>query len=289
MIFTLEDNFVKVNVSSVGAEVVSVKRGDCEYMWQGNPEFWSGQAPLLFPICGRLFGGTYTYEGREYSMNIHGFARKSEFTVKEFDGGHIVLSLSQSEATLECYPFDFELTVTYTLTENKLSSAVSIRNTGDKILPAAFGAHPGFNVPLDSGNFEDWYLEFSEDCTPGELVLSETCFNTGKKRAYELENSRILPLKHSLFDVDAVFFDKVAPSVTLKSALSKRYVTLEYPDMPYLGIWHKPQSTAPYVCIEPWFGLPAYDGERDDIMKKSDMLHVLPTKEKTFTYSMIFG
>lgn len=289
MIYTLENDFIKVKISTVGAETVSVKRGECEYIWQGNPEFWQGQAPLLFPICGRLFGGTYTYEGREYSMNIHGFVRKSEFTVKEADRCHIVLSLSQNEATLECYPFDFELTVSYTLAEDKLLSAVNIKNTGDKVLPATFGAHPGFNVPLDSGSFSDWYLEFSEDCTPNELILSETCFNTGKKRAYELENSRILPLRHSLFDVDAVFFDKVAPAVTLRSALSERYVTLEYPDMPYLGIWHKPQSSAPYVCIEPWFGLPAYDGERDDIMKKSDMLHVLPNKEKTFAYSIIFG
>ena len=157
------------------------------------------------------------------------------------------------------------------------------------MMPATFGAHPGFNVPFDNGSFEDWYLEFGEDCTPNELVLSDTCFNTGKKRPYELTNSRVLPLRHGIFDIDALFMDRIAPSVTLKSDLSKRYVTLCYADMPYLGLWHKPQSSAPYVCIEPWCGLPTFDGAKEVICEKNDMFHILPSKEKTIRYQMIFG
>lgn len=292
MLYTLKSNTLTVTVSSLGAEVISVRcAGDCEYIWQGNPEYWSGQAPILFPICGRLFGGTYTYRGKEYEMGIHGFARTSEFTVSHADDTHISMTLTQNEQTLAQYPFDFELTVSYTLNGNSLSSSVNIKNTGEKTMPATFGAHPGFNVPLDSGEFEDWYVEFGNDCTPNEIVLSDTCFNTGRKRAYPLVNSRIIPLRHILFDIDAVFIDKVCPPVTLKSDKSSRYVKLEYAteDMPYIGLWHKPQSSAPYVCIEPWCGLPAYDGVTDDIEKKNDMLHILPSREKTICYKMIFG
>ncbi len=291
MLYTLKNEILKVTVSSLGAEIVSVKRGECEYIWQGNPEFWNGQAPILFPVCGRFFGGKYTYRGKEYEMGIHGFARKSEFTVREASENRIVFSLKQSEETLPQYPFDFELTVCYTLEGDKLSSAVNIKNTGDSVMPATFGAHPGFNVPLDGGIFEDWYIEFAENCTPNELILSDTCFNTGKKRAYPLENSRIIPLRHSLFDIDAVFMDKIKSPVTLKSDKSSRSVTLEYSvsDMPYLGLWHKPQSSAPYVCIEPWCGLPSYDGEIEDIEVKNDMLHISPSDEKTISYNIIFG
>ena len=289
MIYNLKNNEISVNISDMGAEVVSVKRGDCEYIWQGDPAYWTGHAPILFPICGRLFGNTYTYGDREYTMNLHGFARKSVFDVAERDDTHIVLKLTQNEQTLEVYPFDFELTVTYVLDGKSLNSYINIKNTGDKILPATFGAHPGFNVPLDSGRFEDWYVEFGEDCTPNELIFSDTCFNTGKKRAYELVDSRILPLRHSLFDIDGVFLDRIASSATLKSDVSERYVTLVYPDMPYIGFWHKPQSEAPYVCIEPWCGLPTYDGAHERIDEKNDMFHILSGREKTVNYTLIFG
>lgn len=290
MIYTLKSKNLTVSISTLGAEVVSVLcGGGCEYIWQGNAEFWTGQAPLLFPICGRLFGGKYTYGGKEYAMNIHGFARASEFSVLEADDSHIALTLTQNESTLSQYPFDFELTVSYTLDQNTLSSTVNIKNTSDKTMPAAFGAHPGFNVPLDNGSFEDWYIEFSEDCTPNELMLSDTCFNTGKKKAYPLVNSRIIPLRHSLFDIDAIFLDRVAPAVTLKSDRSDRYVTLRYPQMPYLGLWHTPRTEAPYVCIEPWCGLPAYDGVTENFETRNDMFHILSGKEKTITYEIIFG
>ena len=289
MIYNLKNDEISVNISNMGAEVVSVKRGDCEYIWQGDPKYWKGQAPILFPICGRLFGGTYTYADKEYSMNLHGFARRTEFCVTESDESRITLKLIQNEQTLEVYPFDFELTVTYVLEGKSLSSFVCIKNTGDKMLPATFGAHPGFNVPFDNGSFEDWYVEFGEDCTPNEIILSETCFNTGKKRAYDLVDSRKIPLRHSLFDVDAIFLDRVASSATLKSDASDRYVTLVYPDMPYLGLWHAPQSDAPYVCIEPWCGLPTYDGAHERIDEKNDMFHILAGKEKTVRYTLIFG
>lgn len=289
MIYTLKNNQLTVQISSKGAEIVSAKRGACEYVWQTDPEYWMGQTPLLFPICGRLFGGKYTYEGKEYEMNLHGFARASEFETVSVSDSSVVFSLKANETTLAQYPFDFELVVSYTLDGSKVSSTATVKNTGDKILPATFGAHPGFNVPLDNGSFEDWYLEFSEDCTPDELVFSDTCFNTGKKKAYELKDGRILPLRHELFNIDAIFMDRIAPAVTLKSDKSERSVTMSYEGMPYLGIWHKPRTQAPYVCIEPWCGLPSFDGQIDDMSKKSDMFHILPNKEKAISYSIEFN
>ena len=289
MIYTLKNNILTVEIDSFGAQIMSVKRGNCEYIWQGDPEYWTGRTPILFPICGRLFGGKYTCEGKEYEMNLHGFARNSELEVISANDTEIVFGLCENETTLAMYPFAFNLTVAYRLEGDKVSSHIEIKNTGDKLLPATFGAHPGFNVPLDGGNFEDYYLEFCEDCTPDELMFSDTCFNTGLKKAYPLKDSKILPLRHSLFNVDAIFMDRIAPSATLKSDKSERYVTMKYAGMPYLGIWHKPRSEAPYVCIEPWCGLPSFDGRVDDMATKSDMFHIEAGKSKTVTYEIIFG
>ena len=289
MNYILKNDLLEVTLSDHGAEIISVKRGSCEYIWQADPAYWAGQAPLLFPVCGRLFGFKYTYEGKTYEMGTHGFARSSVFEVVSISDDSITFSLDANDETRAYYPFEFRFTVSYTLTGNALSSQIKITNTGNKTLPATFGCHPGFNVPLEGGNFEDYYLEFSKDCTPNELMFTDTCFNTGKKRAYPLIDSRKLPLKHSLFDIDGVFMDRIPDSVTLKSDLSKRSVTFKYPDFPYIGLWHKPQSDAPYVCIEPWCGLPSYDGVVEDIMNRNDMYHILSGKTQTFNYELFFG
>ncbi len=289
MIYTLKNDILTVEISTRAAEIMSVKRGDCEYMWQGNPEFWASRAPVLFPICGRFFTTQYTYKGKTYDMGTHGFARLSEFDVQSVSDTSIVLTLAANDETRACYPFEFLLTVSYTLEGDKVSSTATIKNTGKETLPATFGAHPGFNVPLDGGSFEDYYIEFGEDCTPNELVFSDTCFNTGIKRAYPLENSRKLPLRHSLFNIDAIFMDRIADSATLKSDKSERFVTMRYAGMPYLGLWHKPQTQAPYVCIEPWCGLPSYDGKVDDLATKNDLFRIEEGKQQSVSYEIIFG
>ena len=38
-------------VRTLGGELVSFKAGGLEYVWQGDPAHWNGQAPILFPVC----------------------------------------------------------------------------------------------------------------------------------------------------------------------------------------------------------------------------------------------
>lgn len=290
MNYILKNDQITVTLSSFGAQITSVKcAGGCEYIWYGDEKYWTGQAPVLFPICGRFYGAKYTCKGKEYSMGTHGFARHSEFEVAHADEKSVTFVLTQNEQTLSQYPFDFEFAVTYTLDGAKIECAHVIKNTGKEILPATVGAHPGFNVPLDNGSFEDWYLEFGEECSPDLLIFSDTCFNTGLKRALYIEDSKKIALKHSLFNIDAIFMSNMAKSVTLKSDRSDRFVRLDYADMQYLGIWHKPQSDAPYVCIEPWCGLPSFDGKTEAIEEKNDMFRIPAGSSKTVRYSITFG
>jgi len=290
MVYTLKNEFLTVGISDLGAEIISVKNTDgCEYIWQGNEKYWAGQAPLLFPICGRLFGGKYTYRGKEYEMNLHGFARHSVFSAEMIGDNAIRFTLTQNDATLAVYPFDFTLSVEYRLTERQLLGGISVVNTGNTIMPFTVGLHPGFNVPLDNGSFEDWYIEFTEPCSPDHIKMSDTCFLTGKNEAFYLEEGKRLPLKHELFDNDAIFLSRNSSEICLRSKQSSRYVRFTAEGFPYVGFWHKPCSDAPYVCIEPWCGMPSYDGETDDFSKKRDMFRIEPTEEKKLSYSLIFG
>ena len=241
----LKNEQLTVTLSTHGAEITSVKRGDCEYIWQGDPTYWKGQAPLMFPICGRFVDQTYTYGGKTYQMGTHGFARHSDFVPVSVTDTEAVFVLEANDATRAQYPFEFRLTVTYRLEGARVTVAANICNTGEEILPATFGGHPGFNVPLDGkGEFADWYLEFGEDCSPDEILMSPACFITGKRRAYPLKDGRILPLRHDLFMIDGVFMARIADTVTLKCAASERSVTLRYPQMPYVGVWHAPRTDA---------------------------------------------
>lgn len=291
MLHKLKNEQLTVTLSTLGAEVVSVLcGGGCEYIWQGDAKYWAGRAPLLFPICGRLFGGKYTYGEKEYEMNIHGFARASEFTLDGASDSEARFTLKANSETKKLYPFDFELTLLYRLDGARLSCEIEIRNTGDAILPAGLGLHPGFNVPLDSDTeFEDYYLEFSENASPDAFILSETCFMTGRKKAFPLIHARRFNLAHDMFDNDAIFLDRVPNEITLKSDKTERFVKFEYPDMRYVGFWHAPHTDAPYVCIEPWCSLPSYDGIVDDFSQKNDMFRLLSGEVRTVRYALTFG
>ena len=290
MVYTLKNENLTVLISDKGAELISVKGTDgCEYIWQGDAKYWAGQAPLMFPICGRLFGGKYTLGGKDYEMTIHGFARRSVFTVTESSDELIRFTLSDSEETRAVYPFSFTLTVEYRLVGNQILSGISVINNGEEIMPFTLGLHPGFNVPLGEGSFEDFYIEFTEPCSPDHIKMSDTCFLTGKNEAFYLEDGKRLDLCHSLFDNDAIFLARNSHEIVLKSDKYDRYVRFTAEGFPYVGFWHAPKSDAPYVCIEPWCGLPSYDGEIDDLSKKRDMFRLGAGEKKDLAYSLIFG
>ena len=290
MIYTLQNEILTVQVSDIGAEIHSVKRSGCEYIWVGDPAFWSSHAPLLFPVCGRFFEAQYTCEGKTYEIPCHGFIRKAPLTLERVSGSSICFCVDATEDTKKIYPFDFVLKIWHILEGESIITRFEIENTGDVPLPATVGGHPGFNLPLGGeGTFEDYYLEFGKICSPDQIEISPRGLFTGKKTAYPLVDGNKLPLSHKLFEIDGIFLSRMDSTVTLKSNKSTRFVTLEYPDMPYLGVWHSAKSEAPFVCIEPWCGLPGYDGVMEDINTRHDMFRILPGKTQVAQFKMTFG
>ena len=280
MNYTISNEQIEVTVSDVGAELMSIKslKDGTEFLWQGDPAFWAGRAYNLFPICGRLAEGKYTFRGETYEMNLHGFVRKSTLDATVLARDKIDFGLRSDERTKAMYPFDFEYHICYSLVGSTVKMEISVINHTDSTMPFALGGHPGFNVPLaGAGAFEDWRLEFCPECEPVHVVFSDACLTTEERKPFPLEDGKILRLRHDLFDHDAVVLAGTSHRVSLKSDLSPHSVTVEVPDaMKYLGIWHAPKKEAPYVCIEPWTSLPAYDGRVDDLETKEDMFELSP-------------
>lgn len=289
MIYTIKNDLLAVQISSLGAELYSIKTTDgCEYMWQGDAKYWGGRAPIMFPICGRFFGGKYTYLGKEYEMGSHGIARHSEFSLKSQEDSKITLSLIGNEETKKSYPFDFVFDVTFSLNGPSITVEYNVENTDSKELIFGLGGHPAFNVPLEDGlSFEDYKVEFPNECDAFRLDFSPTCFCTRDDKLYLGGKTKKIDLRHDLFDDDAIFLYNTPKMVTLSSSKGTRSVTLKFDDMKYIGFWHATKKDAPYVCIEPWCSSPSDDGIVDDLLTKKEMVHLAPASTHKTKYEII--
>lgn len=275
MLITIQNNALALTVDTLGAQMMSLQSADgCQYLWQGDPQYWGDRAPVLFPFIARLYRDTYRLNGKSYQMKIHGFAASSTFAVKERGEDFVTLRLENTEETYAVYACAFALDITYRIVGTRVEVMYSVSNRDANDMHFAIGGHPGFCVPLEEGErFEDYRLVFGEACAPDRIGFTDALLLSGCDKQYPLKNGDTLPLSHDLFDEDAIILKNMAKKVTLYSG-GKRSVTVEYPDMPYLGIWHWPKTDAPYVCIEPWTSLPARQGVEEEFSCKSDMIHL---------------
>ena len=288
MIYSIENKILKATVDTSGAQLQSIysKATETEYLWQGAPAYWAGRAYNLFPTIGRMYKNTYTYDGNEYSLRCHGIARYRAFQLTDRTATKLTFRLTEDEDSLKEYPFKFEFFIRYELKEATLEISFIVKNTDEKELIFALGGHPGFNVPFGNGAFEDYYLEFSEKTKVLFHTLSESKFMTGEKLPLPLTEGVRLPLRHELFDNDAAILGNTCREISLKSKADPRYITVKYPDFRYLGVWHTPETDAPFVCIEPWSALPATDGVITDLSAKEDMTRLAPGKTYKTSWSI---
>ena len=285
MIYTLKNSEMEVQVSSKGGELVSMKDADqTEYIWIGDARYWKRHAPQLFPCIGRLTNNQYKMDGALHEMGQHGFLRDYELTKVEESDVSLHLQLTSDASTRQLYDRDWTVDIFYSLCGKTLSVKFQVRNCDVRTMRFGYGIHPGFNVPLNPAlHFEDYRLDFHEVSTPKQMELTERYTISGGMHDYTLEEGRYLPLQHSLFDHDAIILKDMPHTVTLGSQKDEKKVTVTFPDMPYLGIWHAPETDAPFVCIEPWSSLPSTDGVIDEFETKPDFITVEP--EETYMNS----
>ena len=282
-LITIANEQLTVVVDTVGAGLHSVLFRDAEYLWQGDPTYWRRRDANLFPYVGRLTDGVYSYRGVNYPMTIHGFCIGREFSVTEQAADHVRLTITQGEDTLAMYPFRFAFHIDYTLVGNQIRKLYIAENHDDKVMPFGLGGHPGFQVPINGeGAFEDWYLEFGEPCAPERCGIHPESYRLVEETTpFPLVDDVRLPLEHSLFDNDAIVLGKVPGVVRIGSDKSDRSVTVDFTGTPFVGLWHKPHSDAPYVCIEPWMSLPSRHDRIEDLETQPHLIHLEPGKTYT--------
>lgn len=286
MIHSISNAYLRVSAEDAGAQLKSIKSflSGKEYLWQGNEKYWTGRAYNLFPIVGRMTDNRYTVNGKEYEMLIHGFIRRNELTFMEATNDSMTFGYSSNDVTRPQYPFEFRYKAIFALNGNTLKITYEVTNEDEKEMVFAVGGHPGFNVPFGAGEFEDYYVEFPKSGKTEQLTMTDTCFMTGESVPYPLKNG-VLNLKHNLFDRDVIILTDTNGIAYIRGKNTKANIKLTYPDMKYLGVWHKPKTDAPFVCLEPWSALPARDGVKEDLFLKPDYIH-LPAGE---TYKNVYS
>ena len=281
MNYTLTSSQAKAVISSKGGELLSFQSDDgLEYVWQGDPTYWASRAPHLFPYVGRLTDGQYIMDNEKHPLGIHGFFRFQELNLESQSENSVVLSLVPSQELLGQYDRNFKVILSYELQGSTLKISFQVENLDTRNMYFGYGGHPGFRVPLDDAlSFQDYDLAFSEKCQPVSIGMSPSCYVQGNDLPLSLVNDQILPLEHSLFDNDAIIMRNMASAISLKTSKNPHGVTVSYPQMPYLGLWHKPHSDAPYVCIEPWTSLPSRQDVVETFEEKHDMIVLAPHKK----------
>ncbi|MDD2291241.1 MAG: aldose 1-epimerase family protein [Aliarcobacter sp.] len=273
MNYEIKNKYIKAKIKSFGAELNSLQKidEDLEYIWQGNKEFWNRHSPILFPIVGRLKEDSYFYKNQKYNMSQHGFARDKEFELVRNEGDFIEFILKSDEKTLEIYPFSFELYLSYKLEKSSLIVAYKVINKSDEKMLFSIGAHPAFNWTLkEDEKKEDYFLQFEN------IKQTKRYFLNDKGLVYKHEDLEIIDnkiaLNEELFKNDAlVFNDLNIKTLTLKNSNNENFIKVNFDNFPYLGIWSK-TSGAPFICIEPWFGVADEDSSNQNLEDKKGLI-----------------
>lgn len=285
MNYEIKNKFIKAKIKSFGAELNSLQKTDedeVEYIWQGDARYWNRHSPILFPIVGRLKNDSCFYKNQKYNMTQHGFARDKEFEVVKQEIDFIEFRLKSDEKTLEIYPFLFELYISYTLEKSKLIISYKVVNKSFDEMLFSIGAHPAFNCSFTQ---DDYFLEFEDIKKTKRYFLNELGL-VYKDEDLEIKDNKIL-LNEELFKNDAlVFNDTNIKTVSLKNKnenenkKDNRFIKVDFENFPYLGIWSKP-SGAPFICIEPWFGVADEENSNQNLEDKKGMIRL--EKDEVFS------
>lgn len=288
---TLKNQKLTVIVDSLGAELQSIKTADgTEYLWQGDKEFWSRRAPILFPIVGKLKNGSYIYNNQKYNMSGHGFARDNEFEVKQgllSELKHeLEYELRENEGTLNTYPFKFSLKVQYKLNDSAIEVKYIVKNLDEKVMFFGIGAHPAFNAPIKKGNFEDYKISILPD-KERKIIPLNTAEGTLLLDQSVVKGESEFPLTRELFSGDALVFETPEKTdVIISNAIDDRNVKISYENMPFLGIWSPYPAEAPFVCVEPWCGIADDDQTDGNIATKFGINELLPDEKFECKYTI---
>lgn len=262
-IISISSNSLTASIDTMGAQLMSLRKGESEYLWQGDPNWWPRRAPILFPIVGVLKDSKAESAEGTISLARHGLARLNQFEVVEQSASSVTLKLQSIEETREAYPYDFELKLIFSVAGDTLTQTYEVTNPANVVLPFTLGAHPAFNIPIpgvEATSLDQYHLLFTRSWTSyGPSITDEgLCDYTTPQRL--IVDSDTLPLSWELIDREKTITLEDVPDRRITLATSTEApsethgIQMDFEGFDYLGIWSA-ASGCPFVALEPWCGI----------------------------------
>ena len=280
-VIEIKNERLSVGINTLGSELMYITSEDgTDYLWNRDEKVWSLSSPILFPICGGLKNDKYTYMGKEYHLDKHGFAQVMEFDGEKLSNTKAEFTLKYNSETLKQFPFEFEFKTLFELSGNKLKVTYITKNLSDKEMFFSVGAHEGYYCPE---GIEEYSVSFDENQTLDSYILKGNLLENNKIRI--IENSKSIPLKYEYFKVDALVFKNICfNKVYLVHKNSKKRIALTFDKAKYFLLWTKPD--AKYICLEPWCGVQDIIDSDYEISKKEGIIKLRGNGIHTFTHTI---
>jgi galactose mutarotase-like enzyme len=283
----IANEYLTVELSSLGAEMQSLVTADGRsWLWNGDPAFWAGRAPVLFPMVGKAPDNRIRVHGAPYEMAQHGFARRSEFVLAQSTSGSCRFELAPSDATRAVYPFEFLLAVEYALESSRLTVSAEVENRDGEPMPFGFGFHPAFVWPLPGAQGRPHTVTLHNGAEPALARLEEGLL--GPKSLPSPFTAGKLTLDHSMFEADAMIFRQGAGKGLTYAAQDGPALNFSFDNLPNLALWTKPGTVpdAPFICVEPWHGTAAALGSSGELSERPYSVILQPGEKSRFGFSV---
>lgn len=262
-IISISNGSLTASIDTMGAQLMSLQKGESEYLWQGDANWWPRRAPILFPIVGVLKDSKAESAEGTISLARHGLARLNQFEVVEQSTSSVTLQLKSTEETRKAYPYDFELKLIFSVAGDTLTQTYEVTNPANVVLPFTLGAHPAFNIPIpgvEASSLDQYHLSFTRSWTSyGPSITDEgLCDYTTPQKL--IVDSDTLHLSWELIDREKTITLENVPDrrITLTAnvdATSETHgIQMDFEGFDYLGIWSVAPG-CPFVALEPWCGI----------------------------------
>lgn len=257
--YILENEEIKVTISLDGGQVYSFKEKtkDKEYCYDGNPLYWKGRNPILFPQI-----GTYDpliFKGKIYKQPNHGILRNAQFNFNYQNEDSLSLKYFSNQESYLLYPYNFEFEIIYKIKNKKLEINYEITNLDEADMPFCFGLHPAFKI--NSLNDITIFFEKEEDdilyhkIKNKKLILNDEDFNKVPTFIYENLKSNYVVLNDE--------------------------IKISFEGFNYLAFWKKMEAC--FICIEPWLQRPSLKME-DELLKDKEVIKLKPKEKYCISY-----
>ncbi|MEI8343034.1 MAG: hypothetical protein WCH43_16035 [Verrucomicrobiota bacterium] len=286
-VLTDETNGIRIEVTRLGAELVSIARKNANRDWTGflyrdgdvtpAKTGWNNHSTLMGYYTHRIKDERSDYRGHTICGGPHGFVRHTVFDAPEVGPDSLTYRIDPSKIAPESYPFKVAMALTYALEGNAVRVTFHFENReADATAHVSFGLHPGFAANS---------LESAEVMIPPgkyALHLAPGNFLSGATEEIDFEGGAMPFAKSELPGAFLLELKSVElPLFTFTDPAGGRQVMLNYSGAPYVTLW---SDGGPFICVEPCWGLPDHHEQRPFAEKLGiQEIEPLGTLSRSFT------